>query len=104
MGSKLKTDIADYCAEGRHGDIQMIVMCHKPAQIINTAGMGCDTIYITTYIGADLFKIFTEIYKCDHEFHEIISDLKSSYYNCTDGMADELRYGMNFIIVDKIEP
>ena len=33
-------------------------MCHKPAQIINTAGMSCDTIYLTTYNGADQFKSF----------------------------------------------
>ena len=39
----------------------MIVMCHKPAQIINTARMSCDTIYLTTYNGADLFKNFNEI-------------------------------------------
>ena len=71
--------------------------------------MSCDTIYTTTYNGADLFKNFTEICKCDHKFYETISDLISSYYNCTDGMADELRYGINkynkkektFIIIDK---
>ena len=34
----------------------MIVMCHKSAQIINTARMSCDTIYLTTYNGPDLFK------------------------------------------------
>ena len=93
--NKLNKDIADYFAEGRHDDIQMIVMYHKTTQIINTARMSCDTIYTTTYNGADLFKNFTEICKCDHKFYEIISDLNSSYYNCTDGMADELRYGIN---------
>ena len=36
----------------------MIVMCHKPAQIINTARMNCGTIYLTTYNEADLFKSF----------------------------------------------
>ena len=44
----------------------MIVMCHKPAQIINTARMSCDTIYLTIYNGPDLFKNFNEIYKCEH--------------------------------------
>ena len=39
----------------------MIVMCHKPAQIINTARMSCDTIYLTTFHGPDLFKNFNEI-------------------------------------------
>ena len=39
----------------------MIVMCHKPAQINNMARMSCDTIFITTYNGADLFKSFIEI-------------------------------------------
>ena len=72
----------------------MIVMCHKPAQIINTARMSCDTIYLTTYNGPDLFKNFNEIYKCEHDFNKIISELNSNYYNCTDGMSDELRYGI----------
>ena len=55
MGDKLNKDIAYYFTEGRHYNIQMIVMCHKPAEIINTARMSCDTIYLTTYNGADLF-------------------------------------------------
>ena len=71
----------------------MIVMCHKPAQIINTARMSCDTIYLTTYNGLDLFKNFNEIFKCEHDFNNIISELNSNYYNCTDGMSYELRYG-----------
>ena len=72
----------------------MIVMCHKPAQIINTARMSCDTIYLTTYNGPDLFKNFNEIYKCEHDFNKIISELNSNYYNYTDGMSDELCYGI----------
>ena len=72
MGNKLNKDIADYFAEGRNDDIQMIVMCHKPAQIINTARMSCDAIFITTYNGEDLYINFTEIYKCD----QIISSMK----------------------------
>ena len=87
----------------------MIVMCHKPAQIIKTARMSCDTIYLTTYNGADLFKNFNEIYKCEHNLNKIISELNSNYYNCTDGMSEELRYGIikynrkenTFIIIDK---
>ena len=55
MGDRLNKDIAYYFTEGRHYNIQMIVMCHKPAQIINTARMSCDTICLTTY-GPDLFK------------------------------------------------
>ena len=109
MGDKLNKDIAYYFTEGRLYNIQMIVMCHKPAQIINTARMSCDTIYLTTYNGADLFKNFNEIYKCEHNFNKIISELNSNYYNCTDGMSDELRYGIikynrkenTFIIIDK---
>ena len=72
----------------------MIVMCHKPAQIINTAKMSCDTICLTTYNGPDLFKNFNDIYKCEHDFNKIISELNSNYYNYTDGMSDELRYGI----------
>ena len=49
MGDRLNKDIAYYFTEGRHYNHQMIVMCHKPAQIINTAKMSCDTIYLTTY-------------------------------------------------------
>ena len=37
MGDRLNKDIAYYFTEGRHYYIQMIVMCYKPAQIINTA-------------------------------------------------------------------
>ena len=95
MGDRLNKDIGYYFTEGRHYNIQMIVMCHKPAQIINTARMSCDTIfYLTTYNGPDLFKNFNEIYKCEHDFSKIISELKSNYYNYTDGMSDELRYGI----------
>ena len=109
MSDKLNKDIAYYFTKGSHYNIQMIVMCHKPAQIINTARMSCDTIYLTTYNGADLFKSFNEIYKCEHNFNKIISEINSNHYNCTDGMSDELRYGIIkynrkeniFIIIDK---
>ena len=84
-------------------------MCQKPAQIVNTAKINCDTIYLTTYYGADLFNKFTVIYKCENNFIKIISELNSNYYNCTDGMSDELGYGIikynrkenTFIIIDK---
>ena len=84
-------------------------MGHKPAQTINTARMSCDTIYITTYNGADLFRIFNKIYYCKHDFHGINKELKRSFYNCTDKTADALRYGMikynvkddTFIIFDR---
>ena len=109
MGDKLNKDIAFYFTEGRHYNIQMIVMCHKQAEIINTARMSSDTLYSTTFNGADLFKNFNEKYKCEHNFNKIISELRSNYYNCTDGMSDELRYGIikynrkenTFIIIDK---
>ena len=109
MGDNLNKELAYYFTEGRHYYIQMIVLCHKPAQIINTAKMSCDTVYLTTYNGADLFKIFNEIYKCEHNFNKIVSELNKNYYNCTDGMSDELCCGIikykrkenTFIIVDK---
>ena len=72
----------------------MIVMCHKAAQIYNTARMSCDTNYLTTYNGPDLFKNFNEIYKCEHDFSKIISELNSNHYNRTDGTSDEIRYGI----------
>ena len=56
--------------------------------------MSCDTIYLTIYNGADLFKNFKEIYKCEHNFNKTNSELNSNYYNCTDGITDELRYGI----------
>ena len=48
MDDKLNKDIAYYFTEGRHHNIQMVVMCNKPAQIIDKARMSCDTIYITS--------------------------------------------------------
>ena len=94
MGDRLNKDIGYYFTEGRHYNFQMIVMCHKPAQIINTARMSCDTFYLTTYNGPDLFKNFNEIYKCEHDFNKKISEINSNYYNYTDGISDELRYGI----------
>ena len=109
MGSEFSRHIKYYFAQGRHNNIQMIVMCHKPAQIDNMSRMNCDTLYTTTYNGPDLFQNFNTTIKCDHKFHEMISELDSFYYICTNGMADELRYGMikyhikehTFIIIDK---
>ena len=63
MDDRLNKDIAYYFVEGRNYNIQTIVICHKPAQIINTANMSCDTIYLIFYNGPDLFKNFNEIYK-----------------------------------------
>ena len=56
MGDKLNKDIVYYFSQGRPYNIQMIVMCHKPAQITNTARTSYDTDYLTTYNGADIFK------------------------------------------------
>ena len=56
--------------------------------------MSCDTIYLTTYNEPDLFKNFSEIFKCEHDFSKIIRELNSNRYNRTDGMTDELRYGI----------
>ena len=39
MGYNLVKDIAYFFTEGRHHNIQMIEMCHKPAQKINRARM-----------------------------------------------------------------
>ena len=72
----------------------MILLCQKPAQVYNTARMSSDTIYSTTYNGAELFKIFNEIFKYEHKFYDIINYLNSNHYNCTDGMSDELEYDM----------
>ena len=61
------------------------------AQRENMARMNCDTIYITTYNGADLFKNFNITYDCKHDFHGIIQQLNKSYYNCTHGTDEALR-------------
>ena len=58
MGDKLDKDIGFYFTEERHQNFQMIVMCHKPAQINNLARMSCDTIYIIIYNRPDLFNNF----------------------------------------------
>ena len=60
MGNKFKNDIADYFSEGRHDDVQMIVIGHKPAQRVNTVRLSCATFYITTSDGADLCRNFVE--------------------------------------------
>ena len=46
MGDKFNKDIVDYFTEGRNKNIQMIVMCHKPAQIDIMARMNCATFFI----------------------------------------------------------
>ena len=74
MGSEFSRHIKYYFSEGRHSNIQMIVMCHKPAQIDNMSRMNCDTLYITTYNGTDLFQNFNTTFKCDHKLHETISE------------------------------
>ena len=56
--------------------------------------MSCDTNYLITYNGSDLFKNFNEIYKCEHDFSKIFNELNSNHYNRTDGMSDELRYSI----------
>ena len=56
----------------------MIVLCHKPAQINNMSGMNCDTIYITTYNGPDLFQNFNTTFECNQKVHEIINELNST--------------------------
>ena len=60
MGHKLNKDIAYYFTERRQKGVQMIVMEHTPAKIDNMASMDYDTIYKTTYNGANLFKNFNE--------------------------------------------
>ena len=109
IGSEFSRHIKYYFTEERHKNIQTIILCHKPAQRDNMSRMDCNTLYIRTYNGPDLFQNLNTTYKCDHKFHEIISELNSSYYSRTNGMADELRYGMikynikerTFIVINK---
>ena len=109
MGNEFNSHIKYYLTEGRHKNFQIIAMCHKPAQINNMSRTNCDTTYITTYNGPDLFHNFNTTFKYNHKFHEKINELNNSYCNCTDGMADELRYGITkynikedtFIIIDR---
>ena len=78
---KFDSQIEFYFTEGKNKNIRIIVICHKPAQIDNMARMNCDTIYITTYNGADLFNKFNTTSKCDLDFHGITQELNSSYHN-----------------------
>ena len=100
MGDRLNKEIVYIFKEGRHYNTQLIVMCHKPAQIKNTARMSCDTI-LTTLNGADLFINFSEIYKCEHNFKQIISEFNSNNCSCADGMSDDFRYGIIKNIIGK---
>ena len=43
LGDKFIRGIVYYFTEGRNNNIQLIVMCYKPAQIENMARMNCDT-------------------------------------------------------------
>ena len=79
MDDRSNEDIAYYFTGGRHNNIHMIVMCHKPAQMINAAKTSCDNISLTTCNGADLFKKFNETYNIEHKFYETINDLNSNY-------------------------
>ena len=57
----------NYCfTEERHYNFQMIAICLKPAYINNLARLKCDTIYFTTYNGADLFSNSNTVYGCYH--------------------------------------
>ena len=57
MGDKFNKDIVYYFTEGRNKNIQMIVMCHKTAQIENMAKMNCDSIFI---MGQICFRILVQ--------------------------------------------
>ena len=45
MGDKFILDIACYFTDLEQHKNEMIVMCHKPAQIMNTSRMSCDVLY-----------------------------------------------------------
>ena len=74
-GDKLNKNIGYYFTEGRHNNVQMIIMCHKPAHTFNTARINSDTFQITSYNGSDLFKNLKVTYESKHDFHGIINDL-----------------------------
>ena len=74
MWDKINRDMAYYFTDGSHHNIQLIVVCYKSAQIINTARNSSDTIYITSYNGPDLFNNFNEILNCIHDFRGLISE------------------------------
>ena len=74
MGDKFNSHINFYFTDARHKNIQMIIMCHKLAQINIMSRLNCDTIYITTYNGPDLFQNFYTTIKCNHNFHEIANE------------------------------
>ena len=58
MGGKLNKQITYYFTSGRHHKFQVVVICHKPAQIDKTCSPSADTIYITSYNNTAFFQIF----------------------------------------------
>ena len=94
MGDKLKKAIAYYFRDGRRYNIQMIAMCHPQAQLVNTGRMSSTTIYITTYNTSKLFDISNKRCGCKHEFHGIIKELYSNYYDYTNRTAAEFQNGL----------
>ena len=109
MGDNFNKDINCYFAVGRLQNVQMVVRCHKPAQLNHTTRMSCDTIHLTTYNGVALFSNFNDIYICKHDFHAIIGELNSNHYNITARMDSDFCYGIiknnkkedTFVIIDK---
>ena len=65
MGDKFKSRENFYFTEERHYNFQMIAICRKAAHINNLARLKCDTIYVTTYNGADLFSNSDTVYVCN---------------------------------------
>ena len=45
-------------------------------------------------MGQICFKYFILTYECKRDFNDMINDLNSSYYNCTDGIASEICYDL----------
>ena len=68
MEDDIKKNTPFQFTEGEHHDNKTIVMCHKPAQIDYAARASTDTIYITTFYGADLLNNFQDTYTCKHNW------------------------------------
>ena len=69
-------------------------MCHKPAQIDNTASCNTDTIYITCYNDSAFFSNFFVKIQAKHSFHDIC---KGSQY----GMIKYNPKHDKFVVVHK---
>ena len=78
IGDQSNNQITYYFTIGRHHNIEINVMCHKPAQIDNTCRPSADTIHITIYNNAAFFQILRKNYGSKFDFSEVCDKVLSA--------------------------